>query len=200
MSVGDRGTEFIQWLISQANEGKWSKEDVGSILCKKNRDNQLLLATLDEETKKQAAVFNKAKTISAAPYMDTDFLQWLYQEAAEGRWDQSMVFEAVVKEDSDGKISFSPKIKPGMSIVNFLYSITSTHCKNLFHQPLNSQALDLLEIIMVPLWEDLSLSLGWKEIVPLCTSKLTQEKCQRMMKSCCSGGKNLNHYSFIPLI
>ena len=89
-------------------------------MCRKNRDNQLILATLDEETKKQVAVFNKAKTCSSAPYMDADFLQWLYQEAVEGRWDQSIVFEAVIKEELDGETSFSSKIKPGMSIVNFL--------------------------------------------------------------------------------
>ena len=83
--------DFVQWLISQANEGNWSKEEVGSIVCRKNRDNQLILATLDEETKKEVAVFNKEKTISAVPYMDADFLQWLYQEAVEDRWDQSMV-------------------------------------------------------------------------------------------------------------
>jgi len=58
------------------------------------------------------ASFNKADTISAILFMDTDFLQWLYQEAVEGRWDQSMVFEAVVKEELDGKSSFSPNIKP----------------------------------------------------------------------------------------
>ena len=108
--------DFIQWLISQANEGNWSKEEVGSIVCRKNVDNQLILATLDKETQKRVAVFNKAKAISAVPYMDADFLQWLYQEAVEGRWDQPMVFEAVVKEELDGKASFSPRIKPGKSI------------------------------------------------------------------------------------
>ena len=113
-------SDFIQWLISQANEGNWSKEEVGSIVCRKNRDNQLILAMLDEELQKQAAVFNKGKTTSAVPYMDADFLLWLYQEAVKGRWDQSMVFEAVVKEELDGKASFSPKIKPGRSIVDFL--------------------------------------------------------------------------------
>ena len=99
-------TDFIQWLINEANEGNWSKEEVGSILCRKNADNQLILATLDEETRRQVAVFNKVKTCSAVPYLEkeSDFLQWLYQEAVEGRWDQSMVFDAVVKETSDGKI------------------------------------------------------------------------------------------------
>ena len=120
--------EFVLWLIGQAKEGNWSKEDVGSVVCRESRDNRLILATLDEETQKQAAVFNKEKTISAVPFMDTDFLQWLYQEAVEGRWNQSMVFEAVVKEELDGKASFSPRIKPGKSIVNFLLCpMISTH-------------------------------------------------------------------------
>ena len=104
---------FIQWLIQQANQDNLSKEKVESILCRKNADNQLILSTLDENLQKQAAVFNKAKTCSAVPYMDADFLQWLYQEAVEGRWDQSMVFEAVVKEELDGKALFLTKIKPG---------------------------------------------------------------------------------------
>ena len=96
------------------------QEEVGNNVCRMNADNQLILATLNVETQKQAAVFNKAKTIISVPYMDTDFLQWLYQEAVQGRWEQSMVFAAVVKEELDGKASFSPRIKPGRSIVNFL--------------------------------------------------------------------------------
>ena len=110
---------LFQHLISQANDGKWSKEEVVSIVFRKNRDNQLILATLNEETRKQAAVLNKAKTISAVPYMDVDFLQWLYQEAVEGRWEKSMVFQAIIKEELDGKASLSPKIKPGITIVKF---------------------------------------------------------------------------------
>ena len=115
--------DFVQWLIQQANEGKWSKEDVGSIVCRKNADNQLVLATLDEETRRQAAVFNKAKTCSIIPYMtkEGDFLKWLDQEAVEGRWDQSMVFNAVVKEMSNGKANLSARINPGTSFVNFHY-------------------------------------------------------------------------------
>ena len=109
--------EFIQWLISQANEGNWSKEEVGSIVCRKNKDNQLILATLDEETQKQVAVFNKANTISAVPYMDSDFLQWLYQEAEEGRWNQQIVFKALTKEEVDGKVKVTTRIKSGSKIV-----------------------------------------------------------------------------------
>ena len=70
---------------------------------------------------------------------------------------------------------------------------------NLFHQPLNSQALDPLEIIRVTKWEGLSFSLGRKEMDPLSTNKLTLEKCQRMTKLCCTGGKTKD-ISPIPCI
>ena len=89
-------------------------QNVGNILCRKNADNQLILATLEKEAQKHVAVFNKEKTLTAVPFMDTDFLQWLYQEAVEGRWEKSMVLDAVVKEELEGKTSFSPRIKPGM--------------------------------------------------------------------------------------
>ena len=60
--------------------------------------------------------------------------------------------------------------------------------KTISHKPLNSRALDPLEILRVTQWDGLSFSLMRKEMAPLCTNKLTQEKCQRM-KFCCSGGK-----------
>ena len=60
----------------------------------------------------------------------------------------------------------------------------SGKAKNLFLQPLNSQALDLLEIIRATIWEGLSFSLGRREMALLCTNKLTQKKCQRKAKFC----------------
>ena len=116
--AGFMNADFIQWLISQAEEGTWPKEDVGSIVCSKNRNNQLILATLDDETKKQVAEYNKAKTCSVVPLMDANFHQWLYQEAVEGRWDQSMVFEAV--EELDDKANFSPSRKPGRNTLFYI--------------------------------------------------------------------------------
>ena len=73
----------------------------------------MILATLDKETQRQVAAFNKIKTCSAVPYMDADFLEWLYQEAVDGRWKEKLVFDAVVKEELDGEACFSSRIKPG---------------------------------------------------------------------------------------
>ena len=106
-------TGFIQWIIKQAQGDKWSKEDVGSAVCRKNTDNQLVLATLDEETQKQVAVFNKAKTCSAVPYMEGEFLRWLYQEAVNGTWNSQMVLEVLAKDEVDEKVVITAKNKQG---------------------------------------------------------------------------------------
>ena len=77
--------------------------------------NQLLFKTLDKEVQKEVALFNPAKTCSALPYMEEDFLQWLYKEAAEGKggWDQQVVFKVLRKEEVDGETIISSRIKPG---------------------------------------------------------------------------------------
>ena len=105
--------DFILWLITQAKEGKWSKEEVANIVFRKTTSNHLIFATLDNETKREVAKYNKKLTISALPYMDEDFIKWVVNEASEGRWDQQEVFNAVVKEESDGRAHFTAKIKPG---------------------------------------------------------------------------------------
>ena len=95
---------------------EWSKEEVGRIACKKNNSNILILTTLDNETKREVATYNKKLTLSALPYMDEDFIKWIYQEAIEGRWDQQEILQAIVKVESDGKACFKAKIKPGRTL------------------------------------------------------------------------------------
>ena len=79
-----------------------------------------MLATLDMETQKEVAMFNKARTCDILPYMEkeSDFLQWLYQEAVEGRCDSEKVFKALIKEEIDGETKITARIKPGIVIVN----------------------------------------------------------------------------------
>ena len=122
---------FVDWLIQLAKEDKWSKEDVGSIVCRKNASNQLILATLDEDTQKEVAVFNKARTCSVVPFMiEGDFLPWLYQEAVSGRWDLQMVSEIMSEEEVNGRVVVSPVIKPGIKSENIdtFISTTSSLC------------------------------------------------------------------------
>ena len=59
-------SDCVQWIVQQASEDQWEKEDVVSIVYRKNRDDQLVMSTLDEETQKQAAVLNKEKTSASS--------------------------------------------------------------------------------------------------------------------------------------
>ena len=78
-------SDYVQWIVEQAMEGKWEKEDVADVVFRKNGDNQLVLATLDLETQKQAAVFNQEKTIEVAHLMSAEFIEWLVIETSAGR-------------------------------------------------------------------------------------------------------------------
>ena len=97
-------SDCVQWLIEQAKEGNWSKEDVGSVVCRQNSDNQLILATLDEETQKQVAVFNKEKTNEVAHLLSADFQHWLIQQAKEGQWSKEDVGSIVCKKNTDNQL------------------------------------------------------------------------------------------------
>ena len=113
-------SDYVQWIVQQASEDQWGKDDVASIVCRKNKTNQLVMSTLDEETQKQAAVLDKAKTCSIVPYMEDEgnFLPWLYEEAEKGEWDQNMVFAALAKEEVDGKAVIVARRKKGKTFVN----------------------------------------------------------------------------------
>ena len=82
------------------------------------------------------AAFNKGKTCSVVPYMDEgDFLPWLYEEAEKGEWDQKMVFDALAKEEVDGKAVIVPRIKKGktfekFNIIHFLKKISQCSSGN----------------------------------------------------------------------
>ena len=108
------GSEFLLWLIQQAAEGNWERHSVAHIMCSRNKDNVVVMATLNQETQKQVAVFNQAETCSILPFIDNgDFLQWLYQEAVAGRWDQNLVFGALAKEEVDGNTVVVTRRKKG---------------------------------------------------------------------------------------
>ena len=112
------GFDFVNWLIGLALEGTWDKEEVGNIVFRRNMHDQLILATLDKETQKAVAVFNKSKTSSALPCMEKEFLHWLYQEAVEGRWEKQMVFKALlVKEEADGELIITTSKKKGTVLI-----------------------------------------------------------------------------------
>ena len=62
MDVDEFNQHFFKWMLDEFNESRWTKEDVGNLVCRTNMYNQLILATLDEETQKKLAMINKEST------------------------------------------------------------------------------------------------------------------------------------------
>ena len=110
------GEDFVHWLIEQARKGKWPKKEVGSIACRLNNDNQLILATLDREVQREVSMFDPTTTCTVLHLMDQDFLQWVSTEAAKvgGSWDSQMVVKMLMgKEDGDENTNFTSKSQIG---------------------------------------------------------------------------------------
>ena len=80
--------EHARWVVEQARLGELDKEKVGAFLCEPDYDGRaFLLSLLDAEIQKEVSPWNKNKTLEVVPFLDEgDFLPWLYQEAADGRW------------------------------------------------------------------------------------------------------------------
>ena len=80
-----------------------------------------------------------------------------------------MVFKALVKEEVDGKVNITARIKSGCNTTyqHFTYNISST---------IQSLSLKVLEIIVGTPWADFSLCLGRRNGVAQCTNRLTQER------------------------
>ena len=111
-------SEFLQWLIQEAEEGRWSGKELGAAFCQLDEDIQLKLATVDEELQKKLAVLNKTKTCLSVPMLGSNIQEWLYQEALEGRWDQDRVFRVLERKETEKGTVISAKVKHlGMHIV-----------------------------------------------------------------------------------
>ena len=99
--------QFHQWVIKEASEGRWSKEVVGGILCKRNADNQLILATLDFNTQQEVAFWNPEAVSRIAHLVGDQFTQWLFMQAKEGKWNEEEVDSILLRENETGSIPLS---------------------------------------------------------------------------------------------
>ena len=103
--------EFLQWLILEANEGRWNGEDLGAAFCELDANRNLKLATVDEELQKQLAVLNKTKTCLSVSLLGSRMQQWLYQEAHEGRWNQDEVSRVLEEVKTEGGTVITARVK-----------------------------------------------------------------------------------------
>ena len=79
--------EHARWVVEQVRLGKLDKEKAGAFLFDLDDEGGVLMSLLAEEVQKEVSTWNKTKTLEAVPFLTQgDFLPWLYQEAADGRW------------------------------------------------------------------------------------------------------------------
>ena len=68
-------TDFIWWLVEEANVRNWDGEQLGEEFCQLDSDKKLKIATVvDEELRKQLAVLNKEKTCLSVPVLGSNIL------------------------------------------------------------------------------------------------------------------------------
>ena len=109
--VHKMSTEFLDWAINEAQQGRWNGEALGAAFCELDEEGRLKLATVPEELRKRLAVLNKTKTCLSAPMLDSTILEWIYQEAVDGRWDQDLVFKWLEKEETEEGVVVSARVK-----------------------------------------------------------------------------------------
>ena len=96
--------EFVQWLIKEAREGKWDKEEVGSIVCRENKEGAVILSLLDFETQRELAEWNRGKAIEAAHLLGPNFVDWLIQMAMEDNWSKKDVGSVVCRKNANNRL------------------------------------------------------------------------------------------------
>ena len=105
-------TDFIRWLVEEANAGNWNGEKLGEAFCQLNSNNQLKLTkVVDEELQKQLAVLNKEKTCLSVPLLGSNLQQWIYQEAEDGMWEKDLVFRVLERKETEGGATVCAKVK-----------------------------------------------------------------------------------------
>ena len=57
------------------------------------------------------AVLNKTKTCLSAPMLESTILEWIYQEAVNGRWDQDLVFKWLERQETEKGVVVSARVK-----------------------------------------------------------------------------------------
>ena len=95
---------FIQWFIKEAREGKWDKEEVGSIVCRENKEGAVILSLLDFETQRELAEWNRGKAIEAAHLLGPNFVDWLIQMAMEDNWSKKDVGSVVCRKNANNRL------------------------------------------------------------------------------------------------
>ena len=106
-------SELLQWILPQADEGNFDKDELASAVCDKSPGKRPTLPLFEEDTQKKLAVMNKTKTCQIILWLSSNLQKWIYQEAMEGRFDQDEVFKLLKRERTDEEEVLTLNIHPG---------------------------------------------------------------------------------------
>ena len=109
--VHKMSTEFLDWAINEAQQGRWNGEALGAAFCELDEEGRLKLANVPEDLQKRLAVLNKTKTCLSAPMLESTILEWIYEEAVNGRWDQDLVFKWIERREAEVGVFVSARVK-----------------------------------------------------------------------------------------
>ena len=109
--VHKMSTEFLDWAINEAQQGRWNGKALGAAFCELDEEGRLKLGTVPEEQQKQLAIMNKTKTCLSAPILESTILEWIYEEAIHGRWDQDLVFKWLERGETEEGVVVSARVK-----------------------------------------------------------------------------------------
>ena len=96
--------EFVQWLITQAKENKWSKEEVASIAWRENKDGALIISQLNFETQTEVAFWGPKETNKNAHLASLEFIQWLVTQAKEDKWSKEEVTSIIFRKNKKNQL------------------------------------------------------------------------------------------------
>ena len=106
-------SELLQWILPQADEGNFDKDELASAVFDKSPDKRPVFSLFEEDTQKKLAVMNKTKTCQIILWLSSNLQKWIYQEAMEGRFDQDEVFKLLKRERTDEEEVLTLNIHPG---------------------------------------------------------------------------------------
>ena len=109
--VHKMSTEFLDWAINEAQQGRWNGKALGAAFCELDEEGRLKLAAVPEDLQKRLAVLNKTKTCLSAPMLGSTILGWIYEEAIHGRWDQDLVFKWLERQETEKGVVVSARVK-----------------------------------------------------------------------------------------
>ena len=99
--------QFIDWLVEEARQDKFTKEDVGGGLNIENKDGVTALSLRDVQSQQEVALWNKKATTMSIHLMPLDFQVWVIEQARQKIFAKADVCEGLLRLNKEKALSLS---------------------------------------------------------------------------------------------